>query len=1788
MAREAGVVKSLTGKAVAVDQNGNVRELKVGDIVYIGESIKTSDAADKVTIVANNGKEITILGDDTLALNQNTIGSDGLADVSALQNAILNGGDLTKLEETAAGGNAAAAGGGDGVSLSDARFAEGGHYSNINENYRNLTDANRAFASYDSPIGGYSDENGDSNREDGSTATPVTPVTPVTPTTPTTPVTPVTPTTPTTPVTPVTPTTPVVPNNPTIIPGAPTVKFINDINGNHTLSRVEHGNDTNINTSIVLITVPNDGTVRAGDVLKVTVTDPNGNETTTNVTITPAIITNGHPIDAPVEPGKNSKVEANVTNFQGNTSGSSEDHVTPTKSSVSVEFTEDKSPDDGFLTYTENKGDGKQNESPVLIKVSDVIPGDKLHITLTKPDGTEDKVVTIDQNIINNGYKIDNMPVAEGKISKVDAYVTDSSNSNTWKSDVATDKVTPDNPTIRFTEDGDNNGFLTDAENKGTDGNFRTSPVEITLPKDVVAGDKIVITYTDPLNPTGPKLKLPPIELNDEMITNHKVTGIEPLKLPIFPGVKTEASVHVVDKDGNQKSAESAPDSVTPQTIKMDMNLPEQKTLHEISRQESVSSYFSNYEKPFDGVKINPGDQRVNHTTAKITLPNRIDDGDRLTLHVTKPDGNTYDRNFIIHMNDKGVITSVDEVDIDNAGRVSHVIGKYNTTNKNFFKEDINQWAIKVDGFELENGKDTKIEAKVTHPTHPTNPYLPTEVDSESASLEYVKKPEVIFGEADGAKTMTREQAISDGDLNSTTVTIKLPKNAVNGAKINVTITNPDGTIEYKHYTVEKDATGKLTGITNNDNTSDHVTIKNGNSFEIPNIKTATGKETKVTAEIVDNDGSIQHAESSNSVMIAGLNDMAVRFVEDIDGNVSLTRAESMKDGNLKETTIAVKVPNNVIAGDMVNVTINGTSLKTYKVTGRDHGKITLEDTATHTSITASDKNEIEISGVEIIAGKTINVTAETTDASGGKKAEAQNHNTLEELHDDMKITFDADKHHGADGILDNTEVTGATTMTTIKLPSNFVDGDKLTIKTSNNSSPDEYTIHKDSNGVTVTKADGTSLDVVNGNAVKYPLPLANLQNGDETVITAKVTGAAGDVSETKSNIILSTGNGSGTRFRLLIDEDKDRNGVLDREEAMEDGHLKTTSATLEIPNTVNNGNIITVKATGKNTETYTVVKDGSGNISLKDANSHTITLESGNKLEISGVHIDKDHPAKVEATINGVTKTAEAKLETFDATNLKVNFKEDKASRDGKIDRDESVSVDGVEVTTISVQVPYNVISGDKVSVTINEPKVTQQVDGTTMVSMASRTLPYTVSKAPNGDISLVDAAGVSHPLRNNTIEIHDVKMYPGKDTSATATITNAAGYVSPASPEAMSATSPEAKAQLAPLSKAGLSVSIADDKNDDGVISRDESGSNKSTVKVSIPGSVIEGDKIHVTVTKPGETTNAVDKKYEVESKDVNGNITLKDVTDSNHPFTIVDENNNPKKFNASNPLELDADIAVDKDTVAKVTLTDAFDKSVSVEDKAQHAEIDAMRGIMFEKDIKTLEESGEKTTTAKFFLSEDARAGDTVEIKYTDPNDHSQTKTTEYKIKEGDINQGFFEKSLDIDARSSAGYDLKVEATLKTPGPGGLQSKTYETDQSFHINADSYTIKYDNDPNKTMKGGDSDNDTLVVDGQTVDFTHLAGLDAKVESFENIQLKGKSEITINAQDVLDITDSNKVLNIKGSIDNQGNKTTSVKLDGNWDENTPAGVTGYKTYSSEDVSGHTIQIKIDDTVHIL
>ena len=1667
MAKEAGVVKSLSGKAVAVDQNGNERELKVGDIVYMGESVKTSDAADKVTIVANNGKELTVLGSDTLSLNPNTIGAEGLADISALQNAILNGGDLTKLEETAAGGNAAA-GGGDGVSLGEARFAEGGHYSNINETYRNLTDTNRAFASYDSPIGGYNDGN------DGDNGA-----------------------------------------NVNIIPGAPTVKFINDINGNHTLSRVEHGNDTDINTSKVLITVPNDGTVRVGDILKVTVTDPNGNETTTNITITPAIITNGYPIDAPVEPGKNSKVEASVTNFQGNTGGSSEDHVTPTKSSVSVEFTEDRN-NDKFLTYTENNNDNKQNESPVLIKVSDVIPGDKLHITLTKPDGTtENREVTIDQNIINNGYKITDMPVAEGKVSKVDAYVTDSTNSSTWKSDVATDDVTPDvRPTLTFTEDHDNDGGIDDWENS-KDGNFRSTTVEVTLPKDVVAGDKVVITYTDPLTKQNTTTEVP---LTQADVDNHKVNT----SLPVFPDVWNYASAHVVAADDTPKSAESNKDNVIPIGRNMEIKFIEQDTLHEISRQESMDEH------------------EVNETTALIRLPNKIDNGDIVTLTINEPTNGVYTRNFTINMNDKGEVTGITE--IGNGGQ-----------NFPLIKESFNQYSFEVPGFDLRNGQDTTIKASITNMT----PGRHTDINEPevSASLEHVKAPEVIFDEAHNSKTMSRKDSASDHDEFNTTATIKIPKNAVDGDRIEVKITEPqlDGTTKDRtlKFNVHKDASGvKITDEHGND-----VAVSD-NGFKISHVGTLTGAETKISATIIDKDD-VQSATGTNSVSVTELDDSGIFFGEDIDANTSITRDESMKDHDLHKTDLKIKVPNNVITGDKMILEVKADGIKTldkeFTITRNGDNTITLK-AADGQTLTADSDNKITVPGIVIGEGKNTEAQATFTDAKDHAKTIVTNHATLEKLHDDMTVIFkeDADfngilnrAEANSDGVLDKTTAT-------IKLPSNVVDGDVLKITTSiENGTPTttSHTIHKDAQGnITV---DG--LNVVGNKAVEYTVPL---QEDKTSKVSATVSDATGvDKVEAGSDILLDANGDGGTNFYVLIDEDKDRNGKLSRDEANSDGNVKVTSATVSLPSgDLHAGDTFTVKVNGVPT-TYKVSSNNSHVLTIENAAGNNVPLAPGNLLKIPNVAVSVTNPAKVEVEIPNITpKSAEAILQPINNSELSVIFNEDNANRNNELSRDEAISDNNLKTTTVSVKVPYNVVTGDHVKVDYIDPNT-----GTP----GSR--EFKITKTADGKITATDIINGGTPqdiTKTNTIQVDNVPMKPGEKTKVDATITTQDDQTAHA----------DAEAKLAQLSSKGLSVSIAADANDNGTITRDETSSNTSKVSVSLPGSVIAGDSIKVEITNAGSTT-PVTKEFKVLSKDPLGNIVLENQADHSQ---ITLEN--------GKPLELDAAIAVGQETKAKVTLSDGT-TTVSTEDHAK-VEMDAIRGMQFSEDgnrdghLYGNENFGgnnktQDTTPVKIYVSDDARVGDTVEIKYTDPDNHAQTKTVNHVLTADDMSKGVFDQLLDINARSA--YDLKVDATLKTPG--GLVNKTHS--DTLRIELEDFRMDYD--PSKVMKGGEGTSDTIVFrDTSHVDLSGVTDLNTKVESIERIELKGNSEIKFDAKDIFAMTDNiNTILKIRGE------STSKVDIKGKWHEDPSVHADfGSKGYTSNDtVNGQTVHIIIEDKI---
>ncbi|OUT16093.1 retention module-containing protein, partial [Campylobacter concisus] len=224
MAKEAGVVKSINGGIARAlnDLTGEVRQLSVGDIVYQGEKIVTEGSNSKVTITQTDGKDITLIGKDTLTLDQDSNNNETVADISALQQAILKGTDLNALEETAAGGPQAGGNGGDGVSLSSTSFAEGGHISNIYANYGNLPDNGGSYISDYSAISG-----GRLNAQDAADI---------------------------------------------IIPPTPTVEFTRDTNNDGFLNKSENEANGDPNTTPVKITVPADANV--GDKLEITITKP--------------------------------------------------------------------------------------------------------------------------------------------------------------------------------------------------------------------------------------------------------------------------------------------------------------------------------------------------------------------------------------------------------------------------------------------------------------------------------------------------------------------------------------------------------------------------------------------------------------------------------------------------------------------------------------------------------------------------------------------------------------------------------------------------------------------------------------------------------------------------------------------------------------------------------------------------------------------------------------------------------------------------------------------------------------------------------------------------------------------------------------------------------------------------------------------------------------------------------------------------------------------------------------------------------------------------------------------------------------------------------------------------------------------------------------------------------------------------------------------------------------------------------------------------------------------------
>ena len=1074
MQTQVGVIKQISGLVVAVDQNGVSRVLKVGDALYLGEVVKTSSASSKAVVSMDNGKDVTILGDESLKLDENVAAGEKpntVADVSDLQKALLNGEDLTKLEETAAGGNAAAAGGGDGVSLGAASFDEGGHYSNINENFRSIGDLNSARGA--ERIGGVSGAADNAGGDAGFVDTTIPTVTldPIN-------------------------------NTSTVVTGKvpnpdPNTTVTVEIPG-HTPVTVPVNSDGTFS-----VPTPNNEPLKPGTEVKVTPKDDAGNGTPVTTPVSDVTIPT-----VTLDPINNTStvVTGKVPNPDPNTTVTVE---IPGHTPVTVPV----NPDGTFSVPTPNNEplkpgtevkvtpkDDAGNGTPVTTPVSDVVPP---QVDLTpKADGTVEVVphdndatkveISYTDNggntqtitVVKNpsaGWVVDSTPgktTAPTGAFKLDPHsgkVTISDNAtkdNTPVTAKATDgagntatgeTTAPDKFTIKFNDDADGNGTITRGENYAEDGAKAT--VTISIPNLAKDGSKIHVIGTG---------------INDYYTVHKDASGnvtsvIDTKGNNVFDGDGIKVSYdysHYQTALGNAASITVELEGTTlkaTSSVKFENVGKAEVKFVELDEHGNVlnekSDQITNQNR---NTAMLDGD--INHTTARISLPENVQDGDVVTvkygygpsaasLAATGGTDTTAYKYFLVHKASDGSMT-VDQ--ITSADDKTPIKAGLTSTNGAGEKFGIDIHDMPTTTYNHTHSRG--IEVTVKGDDHADKSSGDTWIfrDSmEAPKVEFIEGNKVydpsVSGSGSGALNagISVADAIKDGDISHTTARITLPKVFSDGDKLTVAITdynkiyadtgvkqypanNPeptfvkafiihkaaDGTVTFD----EVDAAGNVThaGIPALNNNAIEITgVPLYNMYENGVLKSDYIHATGVDATITDHLNLNGNDSGSNLsfAFLANVNVVTItEVIDDVVGGIA--------NGNIKD--------NDVVVNGVTKKGLTNDSTPTFKGKADPNSVVELYDGTTKIgSSKADDYGNWSITPATPLGEGAHSITA-SSPATNAIKAS-----------DPATITVDTSTKVTLDGVID--DVTGGVVNDNVKGNDVTVEGKTLKGLTNDN-----------------------------------------------------------------------------------------------------------------------------------------------------------------------------------------------------------------------------------------------------------------------------------------------------------------------------------------------------------------------------------------------------------------------------------------------------------------------------------------------------------------------------------------------------------------------------------------------------------------------------------------------------------------------------------------------------------------------------------------------------------------
>ena len=931
MAKKLGTIKSISGFAevIAVDKSGNQRVLKVGDSLYEGETVKTTSADSKVVIATNNGKELSMIGEDTLSLDPKATAAD--SQVAALQKALLNGANLEDLEETAAGGNSG--GRGDGMSLGETRFEHGGHYSNINASTSAINPL--GAASFAGPVegksGGLDSGRGGSDDDTAGTGTTIDPET-------------------------------------TRKPSNPEIKFPEDTNKDGKISDDENkAGDKDAGKTTVEVTIPKDGSVKPGD--KVVVTDDNGKKT--EKPINQDDIDKGK-IDIPVDlnPGKDNNVTAEIIN-PNNPNNPGKDSKVIGEASSTVKVTIDEIIDDvtGGVVNGDVKN-GLTNDNLPTFKGS-AAPGATVEIYESFYTTTEKTLVGKVTADANGKWSFTPTEAMGDGEHYFEAVATDKVGNKLTSDRVSLDVDTfADAPVIDTVNDNVDRqtGNVLDAKTRVALTNDSTPTLEgYAEPDSVITiyeiselnGDKTAIGTVTADNHGGWKFELP--ELGDG---EYKYTTRAQDKAGNISGFSEEVVVNadliapseptitfvedVNPKDGKLNKAENSKDGDSTST-KAQISVPgdaeendvihytvngEEKT-HTITYNDRVTGYVE--------IKVPVVDGKASSVTAKI-----VDQAGNASKEVS----NNLDVD--IHI-DAPVITAVTDNwwgGVENGGNILGVNDGFTNDTTPTFKGTAEAGSTIV----LKNGNDI------------------------------INKDIIVKADANGNWEFTPKSPLAEGEYNVVAIATDKAGNVSNPS--NVATVNVDTSTTQPIITeIIDDVAGGVVGNVKNALTNDNLPTLKGTAEAFSTVKIIVddklvfkdGKEVTVTA---DKDGNWEYTFEANlnwgGEVHAALEDgvhtlkvqttdragnrsavsewssvdvdttigaPTVKITTDInsDKKIDIADASALKDGKLKWV---IDIPENTVkAGDRVQIL--GSDAKTwtdiFKVTAQDIAKGFIE-----------------------------------------------------------------------------------------------------------------------------------------------------------------------------------------------------------------------------------------------------------------------------------------------------------------------------------------------------------------------------------------------------------------------------------------------------------------------------------------------------------------------------------------------------------------------------------------------------------------------------------------------------------------------------------------------------------------------------------------------------------------------------------------------------------------------------------------------------------------------------